>query len=225
MRMSDRPEYELSACSRCGCTGIHSCTGKPIVWSDGDVARFHAVLATIFGPQAGHSTGDRPWIIYCDLDGVHTDFYGQAARLIGKDYKNMRGAEAWAILDQVPHLFRDLAPLPDSADLWHGMTAFAQEQGMRVEILSAMPKLTRELVTVPQDKFSWVRQHLSSAVPVNLVPSGRAKAAFAHPRAVLIDDLGRNIDEWRQAGGIGILHRSARESLAELQEISARIAK
>lgn len=231
MTISPQPDFEFSPCPLCGCKGIHACTGKPIVWSPEDVKRFHNVLSSIFGEravvgeakQADQIDEKWPWIVYSDLDGVHTDFYGQAARIIGQDYKTMKGADAWIILDKVPHLFRDLAPLGDSAELWEGLKAFTAEHHIELSILSAMPRLTSELVTVPQDKFEWVRTHLSGTVRVNLIENGRSKAAFANPRAILIDDLERNVDEWRMAGGIGILHTSAAQSLKELNDLTAKI--
>ena len=39
------------------------------------------------------------------------------------------------------------------------------------------------------------------------------------PETVLIDDLKKNIDEWREAGGTGILHVSAEQTLKELREL------
>ena len=38
-------------------------------------------------------------------------------------------------------------------------------------------------------------------------------------KAVLIDDLQKNIDEWTAAGGTGILHVSAEQTLKELKDL------
>lgn len=154
--------------------------------------------------------------IYLDLDGVFVDFYGNAERLIGHPYKAVSGAHAWGILDKVPALFRDLPALPDAAQLWQGVRDVADLHHVTVRVLSALPQLTKELVSAPQDKEHWVRTHLSPMPEVNLVHGGENKAVFATPHAVLIDDLPRNIDAWRAAGGIGILHCSAEQTLAEL---------
>lgn len=42
-------QFAAVACSKCSCTGIHACTGAPIVWPPGEVQRFHSVLNEIFG--------------------------------------------------------------------------------------------------------------------------------------------------------------------------------
>lgn len=159
--------------------------------------------------------------INLDLDGVFVRFYQAAALIIGRPYHEVSGAEAWALLDKVPHLFRDLEMLPDAQELWDGIQAFAAREGnVALRVLSALPLLTNELVTAPADKRIWVRKHLSATIPVMLVRGGLAKVLFVKPGAILIDDLDRNIRAWRAAGGVGILHRSARETLAELARYS-----
>lgn len=157
--------------------------------------------------------------INLDLDGVFVAFYPAAARIIGQPYKAVSGAHAWGVLDKVPHLFRDMAMMPDAQELWDGIQAFAVREGdVRLRVLSALPQLTNLLHTAPQDKRTWVRQHLSASIPVMLVRGGLAKILFVAPGDVLIDDLERNILAWREAGGIGILHVDAKSTLVELQK-------
>lgn len=38
-----------SKCSKCGCTGLHSCTGQPIIWTEEDKERLKKALANMFG--------------------------------------------------------------------------------------------------------------------------------------------------------------------------------
>lgn len=38
-----------SQCSKCGCTGLHACTGKPIVWTQEDKDKLKQALASMFG--------------------------------------------------------------------------------------------------------------------------------------------------------------------------------
>ena len=200
-------------CPVCGCEGLHSCLGAPVVGTPEQDANLRRVLDCIFSSPQEVGPGPQITEIFVDLDGVLVDFYAEAAAQIGQPYRAVSGARAWGILDQVPRLFRDLAPTPDAMDLWSGVNACADGEGARVAVLSALPMLTNELMTAPDDKRAWVEQHLGPAVSVNLVPGGVLKARFAHPSAVLIDDLDRNIIAWRAAGGIGILHRSAEETL------------
>jgi hypothetical protein len=156
-----------------------------------------------------------PTLIYHDLDGVHVDFYGRAGELLGRPYKETPPAEAWAVLETVPHFFRDLAPLSEGQRLWRAL------RGARVpqEVLTAMPRPTGLLTTVDADKRAWVARHLSHDIPVTTVVSGAAKALYAAPGRVLIDDLPRNINLWVAAGGIGILHVNADDTIAQLASL------
>lgn len=154
-------------------------------------------------------------LINVDLDGVLVDFYGATSKLLGASYREVPAALAWGKLERVPHLFRGLPRLADALELWAGLKGHG-----KLRILTAMPKPTGLLHTVPGDKRAWVREHICRTVPVVVVPHGLAKARWAQPGDILIDDLERNIIAWCAAGGVGILHRNARDTLAELQSLA-----
>jgi hypothetical protein len=50
-----------------------------------------------------------------------------------------------------------------------------------------------------------------------LVPGKRLKRNFAAPDKIIIDDTEVVIDQWREAGGIGILHKDWPTTVAILQ--------
>lgn len=156
--------------------------------------------------------------IYLDLDGVFADFYGYARHLLGRPYRETPPAEAWAALDQVPNFFRLLGLLEEGRKLWEGLQAYRHYP---MEVLTALPILTGELHSAAADKAAWVAENLSPELTVNTVSGGPQKVVFATPGAVLIDDLERNIRLWEQAGGIGILHRTAEETLLQLAQVCA----
>jgi hypothetical protein len=149
--------------------------------------------------------------INIDLDGVMVDFYGETTRILGADYRSLPPAQAWGRLEQVDNLFLRLPPLPDALALWSGL----QGRGA-LRILTACPRPTGKLHTAAKDKIEWVRRHIDRDVPVIVVEHGLLKAQWVTPGAVLIDDLPRNINAWTAAGGRGILHRSADDTLAQL---------
>lgn len=150
--------------------------------------------------------------IFCDLDGVFVDFYQVANRLIGRPFKETAPADAWAVLEKVPGLYRDLPMLAEGRKLWAGLAPVRH----RLQVLSALPLPTGELETADEDKRFWVRENLSPELGVNLVVGGVNKVKYVTPGAILIDDLPRNIELWRKAGGIGILHVDAESTLAQL---------
>ena len=56
-------------------------------------------------------------------------------------------------------------------------------------------------------------------VVVNLVRKSNDKAAYAAPNHILIDDRSKSIQPWVAAGGIGILHTNAANTIRQLKEV------
>lgn len=153
--------------------------------------------------------------IYFDLDGLFADFFPVAERILGRPYADVPPAEAWRVLSQVPHLFRHLPLLPGSL----AMLDEVAHHGNRVAILTALPQPTGLLVTADADKRGWVAEFASPTLRVITIEGGVNKRQYAHPFAVLVDDSARNLEHWRAAGGIGILHTDVETTLAELRKL------
>lgn len=160
----------------------------------------------------GPSSFSRIWL---DLDGVFADFFPVAKRILGCEYREMPAAEAWAKLEQIPRLYRDLPMIPGSRALYEALAPL----GDRVAILGALPKPTGFLAAAEFDKRQWVACHLSATLRAKFIEGGANKASLAGPGDILIDDTERNIRLWEAAGGIGILHTSAEASIARLREL------
>lgn len=152
--------------------------------------------------------------IFVDQDDVLAEFYGTTGIILGAPFQSLSPSVRWGRLEQVPRLFRYLPVRPDALELWQGL----EGRGNR-SILTAMPRPTGLLHTAAADKVDWAREHITPTAPVIVAVSGLAKAAWARPSAVLIDNLQRNIDAWVAAGGIGVVHTSAAETLAQLDAL------
>lgn len=157
--------------------------------------------------------------IFVDMDGVVADFLGGVSELIGytltPDDKGHKEYDDRKEELTNKRLFRNLKPLPDMYDL----IAYIRHTGLPWEILTAAGKVNRELVVF--DKNSWVRRYIDPSVVVTCTYRGSQKAAFAEPGSVLIDDRKKNIECWEKAGGIGILHTSAKDTIKKLKELRA----
>jgi hypothetical protein len=79
-----------------------------------------------------------------------------------------------------------------------------------------------------EDKLEWVSQHITPAIgrdlKVNFGPYSRDKRNWARrrlitPPDILVDDRHLNIEQWNEAGGLGILHRSFDTTLQQLHII------
>ena len=42
---------------------------------------------------------------------------------------------------------------------------------------------------------------------------------YANEHSILIDDMQKNIDQWKAAGGIGILHTNAKDTIKKLKDL------
>lgn len=155
--------------------------------------------------------------VYVDLDGVLVDFDKQMAKIgfpravIEHDKKarsNFWKTVGWMAKQGKP-FWGTMDPMPDAAQLWNYVNRFTHP-----EILSA----TGHVGNAVEEKHAWVKQHLGN-VKVHLVRKSSDKAQFAAPNHVLIDDREKSIEPWVAAGGIGILHKSAADTIAKLKEL------
>lgn len=149
--------------------------------------------------------------LYVDLDGVLTDF--------NKGYRDLTGIDItgqfhdspsfWDPINNAGYDFWvNLEWTEDGKKLWNYIKKY------NPEILSSPSKQEDSRV----GKHDWVKKHLPD---VHLIlRSSSNKKEFATPTSILIDDREPNIEQWKEAGGIGILHTSADETIKELKKLS-----
>lgn len=153
--------------------------------------------------------------------GVLADFNRYTIEKIGKTLDQFPDSQSgWdAMKPYLGGLYRNLEPMIDANDLVRGVD---QECGVfryRLGVLTAIPKMCR----VPNariDKMTWLSKHFPFLLRnFNIGPHAEHKQYHCSPGDILIDDSEKNIPQWRDMGGIGILHTSAAQSLKELREI------
>lgn len=151
--------------------------------------------------------------LFLDLDGVLVDFekgieqfgYGTIDEIKAK-----RGDSfIWVLLSRVDESFwKNLEWMPDGKEIWN----FCKH--LHPIILSA-PTNDRSSRT---GKEIWVRQQLGPDVKLILEKS-KDKYKHAKPGYILVDDRPSNIKDWTNAGGTGILHRNAEETISDLKKL------
>jgi 5'(3')-deoxyribonucleotidase len=153
--------------------------------------------------------------VFLDMDGVLADFELGLQEMLGhkidlKGVSDVYDNKKRELTSK--HLFRNLKPLPDA---WK-LVDWALNSGIHTEILTAAGTVNRILVI--KDKIEWIKEHCTDSWVIIPTFKGSQKAAFAHKKAVLIDDREKNIDLWIKAGGIGILHTTADDTIKQLNE-------
>lgn len=102
-------------------------------------------------------------------------------------------------------------PMEDAFELWDHIKEYFPT------ILSA----TGHVPNAKEEKRDWVGRHLgdTTAGMALFVRSASDKAQYAAPNHILIDDRPKAIEPWIEAGGIGILHTSAADTIEQLKKL------
>jgi len=157
--------------------------------------------------------------IFIDMDGVLADFLRgvEMPEYLGEPLTN-DGAGRTTYDNRKEELtgkrlFANLPPMVDMYDL----LAYVRHCETPWEILTAAGNVNRELVVY--DKNEWIKRYVDPNVVVNCTFTGTQKAGYAYEGSVLIDDRPKNIEAWEDAGGIGIVHTSASETIKALKSL------
>ena len=156
--------------------------------------------------------------IFVDLDGVMADLDAHVLDLTGKTFPQLRkndqddGFQNFVDAERADGqtIFDNLDPMPDAHQLWDYIVEY------KPSILTAtgVPE-----VQATAEKIKWVHDNLSGFDNIITVKKSVLKADYAAPNHILIDDREKSIQPWRAAGGIGILHTSAADTISQLQKL------
>lgn len=168
-----------------------------------------------------NEVADKKGKIYVDMDGVIADFVAGVTKLLDDPYDeklyktdSKYRSKMWKAVTKFSKeggkLWLDLPMMADAKKLWSYVEKY------NPEILSATGRPDYEAET---QKRAWIKKHIGANVKVNLVRQSKQKAEYAQSGDVLIDDQPKSIDPWKAAGGKGILHTSADQTIAELKKL------
>jgi len=146
------------------------------------------------------------------MDGVLTDWEKQFERLFQvpvKTYETEHGNDNRykLVRKNSPNFYATMPWMNDGKILYNFIKEFP------TEILS---HATDE--KCKQGKETWLANN-NVTFKQNLVPNREDKAKFATPDSILIDDREDNVNEFIQAGGKGILHKNATDTINQLKEL------
>jgi hypothetical protein len=154
--------------------------------------------------------------IYLDMDGVITNFESKYKEMFGvvpadaRDFKEFSPNWTKFIEEQK---FEELDWFPGGMEL----ISFLRSTQVPVEILSSSGG-KKYHTEVESQKSVWLGSH-GIEFKANIVPGRRKKAEYAKPDTILIDDTPDVIESFNAAGGVGILHKNAEETIEKLKQL------
>lgn len=148
--------------------------------------------------------------IYCDMDGVLTDFEGMAEYMDAPVTDKRTKKELWTKIFRDPITFwSKMEWMNDGKSLWNFIKPY------NPTLLSSVP--AGILNKGRTGKERWTQRELGN-IPLIVVPSN-GKSKYANKNSILIDDIEKNINAWERSNGIGILHENSQDTIEQLKKI------
>lgn len=152
--------------------------------------------------------------LYVDMDGVLVDFVKAFAEISDdpkakhpEAYHKKYGDTFWDLLkEQNIDFWKSMQWMSDGKKLW-SYIKFKSPTILSTPVSGYQPCI--------QGKKSWVKQNLGN---IGTILSDQ-KFQYATENSILIDDMEKNITPWKAKGGIGILHKSATDTITKLKEM------
>jgi PAS domain-containing protein len=158
--------------------------------------------------------------IYVDMDGVVADFDQRFKDLSGigpREFEEKYGKDAfWDFIDEGENKLKFWVGIPPMSDA--------------KQLIDFVSNYDYEMLTAPSIKKQslmgkglWMINQTKNGLfpfkPKINYKSAKNKKDFAAPNHILIDDREDTINSWNAAGGIGILHTSAANTISQLKKL------
>jgi len=158
--------------------------------------------------------------VYCDMDGVLTDFEAQFDHYYGmnpREYAQMKGPELMkkAVDDVGLDYWAKMPLFPGALELWSYISKYQP-------IILSSPSTFKY---AKKGKDIWIAKNLKPA-PSEIIykQTGHKEEAIQGlpeskiKTSILIDDYYRNLAPWKELGAIGITHKSSKQTIDILKK-------
>lgn len=153
---------------------------------------------------------EQKYTIYCDLDGVLSDFnfpFEKYVKMPSRIFKDKHGEDAmWGKINEIDHFWLKMPLMKNANILWNYIKKYKP-------ILLTTP--AESVKQCKQDKLDWVKEKLGNYKVI----FEKNKEKYATENSILIDDREDNIADWKSRGGIGILFKNAMQVISKLKEL------
>ena len=158
--------------------------------------------------------------IYVDMDGVVADFDQRFIDLSGmlpREFEAKYGKNAfWDFIDEGDNKLKFWVGIPQMSDAQQLMDFVSKYD---YEMLTAPSLKKQSLMGKGLWMINQTKNGLFPSKPKVNYKSAKNKKDFAASNHILIDDKASTIDSWNAAGGIGILHTSAANTISQLKKL------
>lgn len=165
-------------------------------------------------------------IVYVDMDGVLADFFSEWAKMAGVktgNYKDIPPANVDPTLDKMigTDFFAQLPKFPTADKL---IQMIINHYGS-YKILSS--PLRNDHENSKKHKIDWIGRKLKIKPEETIISSNKGAYATQPDGTpnILIDDLGRNIQNWMNNGGLGIKYQADEDPLSKVQRWLSQFKK
>lgn len=166
---------------------------------------------------------ENTWKIYCDMDGVLCDFDRQLKdswldeynKENNTNYKNgwdfdekESSNKFWKNVEKFGVKFwSDMPWMKDGKKLWNYIKKYD------TEILSTPSRDSNS----KKGKYIWCKRELN--FDKDKITLTKQKYLKANETSILIDDLKKNVDKFKEAGGVAILHKNTEDTIKKLKDL------
>ena len=152
------------------------------------------------------------YTIYLDMDGVIVDFdkqFKDAFDMMPREFEEAFGAKMFwkKIEDRGVGFWRGMDWMPGGEELYNAVSKYKH-------FLLSSPSRSD---TSKIGKHMWRKDNTPNTKLI--LSRSYNKKNYADKSNILIDDRESNIQQWREAGGIGILYTSADQVMKELNKL------
>lgn len=143
-----------------------------------------------------------------DADGFLFEFNNYFIERFGVDSDGMTSPEVCALIESVPDFYYNMPVMPGAHEFLYMATTRQPPKGYAFHhrVLTACP-FQFFAMAVTQKKHS-VKRNFGNLAVVPVPGSTNKQFYVQRPGDLLIDDFGKNCDEWSAAGGVAIKHEN-----------------
>lgn len=149
--------------------------------------------------------------IFIDMDGVLADLHAGIVEFSGDPAitdQRSKLFKTWLPAYVNANGFEDQAPMPNAAKLVAKLLDLHKHGKVKLAILTSHGEFYEPFSEVIRQKKAWIEKNFPelNKVPFCTTASGADKSVLANPSSLLIDDHGKNIIHFTNAGGHGIVY-------------------